>query len=85
MMEDADTFLQKPFSTIVLISQVRQILKRAITLLPERPEDVLPLNEVKRIYIRHVVEMLGHNVKRAAEALQIHRQTATSALEENGE
>jgi DNA-binding NtrC family response regulator len=80
IMEEADAFLPKPFSCIVLNKQVAQLIKRD-TFLPARPEDILPLKEVKHVYIQHVVALLNNNASLAAEKLQIHRQTVSAALE----
>ncbi len=80
----ADAFLAKPFSTTVLKSQVSQLLKRARgvgqPLLPEKPEGIRPLGEIKELYIRHAVHLLNDNVSLAAERLGIHRQTVAAAL-----
>jgi DNA-binding NtrC family response regulator len=80
IMEDADVFLPKPFSAAVLIEHATQLVERD-TFLPKRPEDILPLEEVKRIYIQHVVSLLNNNASLAAEKLEIHRQTVSAALE----
>ena len=80
----ADAFLEKPFSATVLKSQVSQLLKRAETarnaFLPDKPEDILPLCEIKEQYIRRVVQLLNDNVSLAATKLGIHRQTVAVAL-----
>jgi DNA-binding NtrC family response regulator len=80
IMEHADAFLPKPFNGIVLNEQVAQLINRD-TFLPTRVEDILPLEEVKRVYIQHVVALLNNNASLAAEKLQIHRQTVSAALE----
>ena len=81
IMEEADAFLSKPFSCMVLNKQVAQLIERD-TFLPKRPEDILPLEEVKRVYIQHVVALLNNNASLAAEKLQIHRQTVSAALQQ---
>jgi len=81
IMEEADAFLLKPFSCIVLNKQVARLIERD-TFLPKRPEDILPLEEVKRVYIQHVVALLNNNASLAAEKLQIHRQTVSAALQQ---
>lgn len=81
IMEEADAFLPKPFSCIVLNKQVAQLIERD-TFLPKRPKDILPLEEVKRVYIQHVVALLDNNASLAAEKLQIHRQTVSAALQQ---
>jgi DNA-binding NtrC family response regulator len=80
-MEEADAFLSKPFSLTVLGMQVAQLNARD-TFLPKRPEDILPLEEVKRVYIQRVVALLNNNASLAAEKLQIHRQTVSAALQQ---
>ena len=86
VVNNADAFLSKPFSATVLSGQVKQLLERtrrkpAIEL-PQRSEDILPLAQVQSVYIRHVVQLLGGNKSRAAEALGIHRHTVSTALRE---
>lgn len=84
IVAQADAFLEKPFSGIVLQVQVMQLLKRAQRfsqlLFPEAPEEVRPLSEIKDTYIQHVVRLLNGNVSLAAERLGIHRQTVAAAL-----
>ena len=84
MVELADAFLQKPLSMTVLSSQVMRLLERVAktprTVLPEREEDIQPLEELKDDYIRHVVQLLGGNLSLAAERLSIHRQTVATAV-----
>lgn len=80
----ADAFLAKPFSATVLKSQVGQLLERAEgvrnAFLPEKPEGIRPLCEIKELYIRHVVQLLNDNISLAATKLGIHRQTVAAAL-----
>jgi DNA-binding NtrC family response regulator len=87
VVKKADAFLDKPFSGMVLISQVKQLVERvrlsASIPLPQRPEDILPLQQVQALYIRHVVSLLEGNKSRAADALGIHRQTVSAALKED--
>jgi len=84
IVAQADAFLEKPFSGVVLQIQVQQLLKRAHRfsqlLFPEAPQDVRPLSEIKDTYIQHVVRLLNGNVSLAAERLGIHRQTVAAAL-----
>jgi DNA-binding response OmpR family regulator len=84
VVHQADAFLQKPFSATVLISQVRQFIERArqtpAILLPRRAEDICRLDEIKAIYIRHVVELFDGSISPAAEALGVHRQTVSAVL-----
>jgi DNA-binding NtrC family response regulator len=80
----ADAFLEKPFSATVLGSQVLRLLKRAEryaqALLPQGPQDIRPLSEIKEIYIQHAVRLLNDNVSLTADKLGIHRQTVSAAL-----
>ena len=80
----ADAFLEKPFSATVLSSQVLRLLERAEryaqALLPQGPEDIRPLSEIKEIYIQHAVRLLNDNVSLTADKLGIHRQTVSAAL-----
>ena len=84
VIEQADGFLEKPFSNSVIRSHVNWWLKRLKAtpkvFLPQRREDILPLEKFKRIYIRHVVELLDDNVSLAAEKLGIHRQTVSAVI-----
>ncbi|HZR16210.1 MAG TPA: hypothetical protein VFE51_02685 [Verrucomicrobiae bacterium] len=84
VVNKADAFLSKPFSETVLTAQVMQLIERTrqapAIRLAQRAEDVLSLQEVQSIYIRHVVQLLGGNRSRGAEVLGIHRHTVSSAL-----
>jgi DNA-binding NtrC family response regulator len=84
VLEQADGFLEKPFSNSVIRSHVTWWLNRLKAtpkvFLPQREEDILPLETFKQIYIRHVAQLLGHNISLAAEKLGIHRQTVSAAL-----
>ena len=87
VIEQADGFLAKPFSNRVIKSHVNRWLQRLRTtpkvFLPQCPEDILPLRKFKRVYIRHVVQLLDDNVSLAAEKLGIHRETVSAALRNN--
>jgi len=89
VVNKADAFLNKPFSATVLTNQVKQLIERARKTpsieLPQRAEDILPLEQVQTTYIRHVVELLEGNKTRAAEALGIHRQTVYAILRDKPE
>ena len=84
MVEQADAFLEKPFSATVLKHQVLRMLRRAEdsaqAMLPKNPQDIRPLSEIKELYIRHVVGLLNDNISLAADKLGIHRQTVSAAL-----
>jgi DNA-binding response OmpR family regulator len=81
VMEEAEAFLPKSFSCIVLSKQATQLMNRD-TFLPSWPEDIMPLEDVKRVYIRHVVALPNDDAALAAEKLQIHRQTVATALQQ---
>ena len=87
VIEQADGFLAKPFSNSVISSHVNWWLKRLRgtpkVFLPQRREDILPLGRFKRIYIRHVVQLLDDNVSLAAEKLGIHRETVSAAIKKD--
>jgi len=82
MMSQADGFFQKPFSPLILASHIERWFKRMsqapISLFPESVDQVLPLEQVKRNYIKHVFGLLGRNVSLAAKRLQIHRHTVAT-------
>jgi len=84
VIEQADGFLEKPFSNSVIKSHVTWWLKRIKAtpkvFLPQRREDILPLAKFKRIYIRHVVQLLDGNISLTADKLGIHRQTVSAAM-----
>ena len=83
MLAEADGFLQKPFSPAVIVSHVERWLRRlstASTSLPEREEEILLFEDLKRTYLYHVVKLLQGNVTVAAEKLGMHRHTLSSAL-----
>lgn len=88
ILQKVDAFLHKPLSGEVLHSQVTQLLQRVSDIptvfLPKRAEETLPLDDVKSIYIRHVVGLLDNNVSLAAKVLGIHRQTVSAALAQAG-
>jgi DNA-binding response OmpR family regulator len=85
LLLNVDAFLHKPLSGKVLHSQVTQLLQRVWDVpplyLPKAAAETLPLEDVKRNYIRHVVRLLDNNVTLAAKLLGIHRQTVAAALE----
>jgi len=84
IVKRADGFLQKPLSAMVIISQVSVWLERLRgtpkIFLPQREEDIMALDDFKRLYIRHVVRLLNGNVSLAGEKLGSHRQTVSAAL-----
>jgi DNA-binding response OmpR family regulator len=87
VVKRADGFLQKPFGGTVVTSQISEWLRRIDatprTFLPRREEDILSLDQFKRLYIRHVVQLLGGNISLAAARLKIHRHTIAAALKDD--
>jgi ActR/RegA family two-component response regulator len=84
MQSGADYFMAKPFEMRVLISMIARWVKRherASGLLNVHSENgVIPLLDLKTLYIREVVELLDGNITKAAQKLGIHRQTISSLL-----
>jgi DNA-binding response OmpR family regulator len=84
LVGQADAFLLKPFSATVLQCQVRQLLQRVNEApkawLPQRAEEIRPVQAVKAAYVLHVLRLLDHNISLAAERLGIHRQTVGALL-----
>lgn len=82
--EAVDAFLQKPFQSITLFNQVKQLLKRSqfapSRLYPQRIEEVLQLDDLKSRYAQHVLQLADNNLSAAAEKLGVHRQTLSSTL-----
>jgi ActR/RegA family two-component response regulator len=81
----ADGFLDKTaLSSTVVVSHVNQWLNRLNntprTFLPRQEQEITPLDQLKGIYIRHVVQLLKGNVSLAAEKLGIHRQTVATVM-----
>ena len=84
LIKHADGFLEKSFGETMVVSHVRRWLERLQAapriMLPREEDEILPLDEIKAIYIRHVAQLLDNNATRAAERLGIHRQTVTAVL-----
>lgn len=89
IMSEADGFFQKPFSPFMLAAHIERWFKRMkqlpISLFPESIDQVLPLEQVKRNYIKHVFGLLGRNVSLAAKKLQIHRHTVSTTTKGDDE
>ena len=82
VLATADSFLEKPFSHTLLLSHIEWWLKRRAApaiMLPQREEDVLPLEKLESAYIHHVTGLLG-NMQSAAKRLGIHRETLARKL-----
>jgi len=84
LLADADEFLEKTLGGSALASRVKRWMGRLEAapdvFLPQREEDILLLDEVKYRYIRHVVQLVGHNISVAAQKLGVHRQTISAAM-----
>ena len=84
LLADADEFLEKTLGGSVLANRVKRWMSRLEAVpdvfLPQREEDILPLDEVKCRYTRHVVQLAGNNISLAAQKLGVHRQTISAAM-----
>ncbi len=84
LMADADEFLEKNVGGSALANRVKRWMSRLEAapdvFLPQQEEDILLLDEVKCRYIRHVVQLVGHNISLAAQRLGVHRQTISAAM-----
>jgi DNA-binding NtrC family response regulator len=82
VLATADSFLEKPFSSTLLLSHIDWWLQRRAVptiALPQSENDILPLEDLEGVYINHVVALLG-NVQLAAKKLGIHRETLAKKL-----
>ncbi len=84
LLADADDFLEKTLGGSVVARRVKRWMSRLEAVpdvfLPQREEDILPLDEVKCRYTRHVVQLVGNNISLAAQKLGVHRQTISAAM-----
>jgi DNA-binding NtrC family response regulator len=84
--KQADGFLAKPFSATLIVAHVNQWLNRVNRTtkasLPERQEDIVPLNRLEGRYIRHVAQLLNNDLSLAAEKLGVSHQAVEAALNE---
>lgn len=82
--KQADGFLAKPFSATLIVAHVNQWLNRikrtSKSALPQRGEDIVPLNKLESRYIRHVVQLLNDDISLAATRLGVSPQTVSAAL-----
>jgi DNA-binding NtrC family response regulator len=87
LLMDADSFLAKPFSCEVFVRHIRRWLGRSSGKTGEfrfhRVEEIIPMDELRKRYLRAVVEFQGGNISRAAEKLGMHRHTVATVLENN--
>jgi DNA-binding NtrC family response regulator len=79
-----DEFLNKTLGGSVVADRVKRWVDRLeaapAVFLPQREEDILPLEEVKRQYICHAVRAVGNRISLAAQKLGVHRQTVSAAV-----
>jgi DNA-binding response OmpR family regulator len=84
LLQKADSLIRKPTSHMALVSHVQFLLdrrRRAESLFHLRsPSDVVPLQQIKQLYVWSVVALFGGKIQPAAEALGIHRQTVSELL-----
>ncbi len=84
LLADADEFLEKTVGGSALANRVKRWMTRSQTapdvFLPRREEEIIPLDDVKSLYIKHVVQLVGNNVSLAAQKLGVHRQTISAAM-----
>lgn len=84
--KQADGFLAKPFNATLIVAHVNQWLNRikctSKCALPQRGEDIVPLNKLESRYIRHVVQLLNDDVSLAAAKLGVSPQIVSAALED---
>ena len=81
---EADGFLEKGFSNILLIAHIRRWLKRVDAtpkpFLPEHEEDIKLMKEYRDSCIRHVLKLLDGKIYLTAEKLGLDRGTVSKAL-----
>jgi DNA-binding response OmpR family regulator len=84
LLADADEFLETTLGGSALANRVKRWMGRLDAtpdvFLPRREEDILLLDEVKHLYIRYVVQLVGNNISLAAQKLGVHRQTIAAAM-----
>jgi two-component system response regulator RegA len=84
LLADADEFLEKTLGGNILATRVKRWMSRLEAapdvFLPQREDEILPLDEVKSRYARHVVQLVGNNISLAAQKLGVHRQTISAAM-----
>jgi two-component system, response regulator RegA len=85
LLNQADSYLQKPFSMGLLWHHVSRWLERVNADKDQfrlRDEtDILPLQELERRYVTRVLEILGGNISDTGRRLDLHRQTVTAFLQ----
>jgi DNA-binding NtrC family response regulator len=86
LSQGADSFIQKPFSNSLMAQHIRFLLQRvrhgtALFRLDSEAA-IIPLEELKSLYVRSVVTLLGGNVSEAARRLDLNRQTVARLVGE---
>ena len=79
----ADEFLEKPFSVEILIHCIQKWIehrKQMERLFIPAGGDIPSLEEMKRQYVLHVVNLLNGNLSLAAKRLKVHRHTVASIV-----
>jgi two-component system response regulator AtoC len=74
-VSSAAVMAETPIVGVELLGQVQRAMLRDVTGLPETVDDVVPVEELERTYVRRVLELCGGNKVVAAQRLGISRQT----------
>jgi DNA-binding NtrC family response regulator len=84
--KQADGFLAKPFNGTLIVAHVNQWLNRirrtSKGALPQRGEDIVPLDKLESRYIRHVVQLFNYDIPKAAEKLGVSPEAISEALKD---
>ena len=84
--KQADGFLAKPFSGTLIVAHVNQWLNRirrtSKSSMPQRGEDIVPLDKLESRYIRHVVQLVNYDIALAAQKLGVSEETISAALKD---
>jgi DNA-binding NtrC family response regulator len=75
---------ERPISARDLPTRVQGAKRSTALALADDPGDLVPLEEIERRYIVHVMEAVGGNKKLAAQVLQLDRSTLYRKLEQYG-
>lgn len=86
ILKEADERIEKTnLNAARVVSTVNRLLKRNSLapeiFFPQTPDQILTIEKIKKIYIKHVVNLLKGNISEAAIKLGIHRQTVAAAME----
>jgi FixJ family two-component response regulator len=84
--KQADGFLAKPFNGTLIVAHVNQWLNRirrtSKSSMPQRGEDIVPLDKLESRYIRHVVQLVNYDIALAAQKLGVSEETISAALKD---